>query len=55
MTRIAKQAERRAICPKKRRPSFAAKSGPKKDNLAVGYRVHENAVENKSVFIGKVK
>jgi len=55
MTRISKQAERRAICPKKRRPSFAKKTGPKKDNFVKGYKEHENVAQNQNVFIPKVK
>lgn len=55
MTRMKKKAERRAICPRKLKCVFAEKSGPKKDNLEQGYRIHENGVQVKNVFIPKVK
>ena len=55
MTRISKQAERRAKCPKKRRASFAEKTGPKEDLLPEGYKIRENAVTSKKCFIPKVK
>lgn len=55
MTRISKKAKRRAICPKRRRPAFAEKTGPKKDNLPEGYRAHENALAHENIFIPKVK
>lgn len=55
MTRMSKQSKRRAICPKKRKASFAEKTGPKKDNLELGYRVVENALDSKTIFIPKVK
>jgi hypothetical protein len=43
MTRMSKPERRRARCPKKRKaPSI--KTGPKKDNLPEGYRVHESAL-----------
>ncbi|MCI5052230.1 MAG: hypothetical protein MRY21_03715 [Simkaniaceae bacterium] len=54
MTRMSKQGERRNRCPKKRKYP-AAKTGPKKDNLANGYREHVNAAQEHNVFIGKVK
>lgn len=54
MTRMSKQSQRRAVSP--RRPSKPAKkTGPKKDNLPLGYKAHENALAGSSVFIGKVK
>jgi hypothetical protein len=43
MTRISKQAERRALSPRKPRLPLA-KTGPKKDNLKFGYRLHQNAL-----------
>jgi hypothetical protein len=43
------------ICPKKLKCSFAPKTGPKKDNLSLGYKALENSVQNKQVFIAKVK
>lgn len=55
MTRPSKQSERRALCPRKLKRSFAKKSGPKKDNLTLGYKPLENSVQNNRVFIAKVK
>lgn len=55
MTRQGKQEERRAKCPRKRKPSFAAKTGPKKDNLPSGYKEHQNSVELENTFISKIK
>ncbi len=54
MTRMSKQGERRAIS--KRRPKVAfPKSGPKKDNLAQGFRVHENTVTEAELrFVPKI-
>lgn len=55
MVRISKQEERRNKCPKRCRPP-AAKTGPKKDNLPSGFRVHANSVETSGlVFIPKIK
>lgn len=43
MTRISKQAERRARSPRKHRgPSVT--TGPKTDNLTKGFKEHPNAV-----------
>lgn len=54
MTRISKQAERRNKSPRKRRAA-SPKTGPKKDNLPEGYRVHENGLsENSQVYIAKI-
>ena len=54
MTRMSKQGERRHISPK--RPRFPSpKTGPRKDDLAKGYKEHVNASGVKGVFIGKVK
>ena len=55
MVRISKKAERRAQSPRKRRYSFAEKTGAKKDNLSKGYKEHENALASETVFIPKVK
>lgn len=42
MTRMSKQGKKRAVSPRRpRAPSL--KTGPKKDNLTDGFRVHENA------------
>ena len=57
MTRISKKNERRAQCPRKCKPP-QAKTGPKKDNLAKGFKEHENAVEGdfaNTAFIPKIK
>ena len=55
MTRIAKQAERRAKCPHKRRYA-SLKTGTKKDNLSVGFKEHANVAPQsaKNVFIPKI-
>jgi hypothetical protein len=55
MTRPSKQEERRSMCPRKLKPSFAKKTGPKQDNLSLGYKALENSVKNNQVFIAKVK
>ena len=55
MTRISKKAEKRAICPRKLKPSFAKKTGTKKDNLSDGFKVKINALNSKQIFIPKVK
>ena len=55
MTRPSKQSERRAICPRKLKCSFAKKTGPKKDNLSHGFKLHANSVQGNLVFIPKVK
>ena len=56
MTRISKQGKLRRIS--KRRPvPPAEKSGPKKDNLPIGYRTRENAApaeQAASRFIPKI-
>jgi hypothetical protein len=55
MTRMSKQGERRAICPKRPRPP-AKKTGSKKDQLKNGYREHANAIEGaESCFIPKIR
>jgi hypothetical protein len=55
MTRMGKQEERRNKCPRKRKPSFAEKTGPKKDALPAGYKEHKNSVELENIFISKIK
>jgi hypothetical protein len=55
MTRPSKQEQRRMVCPRKLKCSFAKKTGPKKDNLPHGYKPLENSVKNNHVFIAKVK
>lgn len=56
MSRTSKQEERRARCPRKHRaPSVS--TGPKKDNLAKGFKEHANAVEgdlSAKMFIPKI-
>lgn len=57
MTRQSKKGERRAISPRRCRAP-AAKTGPKKDNLKIGYKPHPNALEGTlaaSVFIPKIR
>lgn len=54
MTRISKQSEKRARCPKKRKGT-SLKTGTKKDNLTSGFKGHENAVSSEYAFIAKVK
>lgn len=57
MVRISKQAERRSQRPHRCRPP-APKTGPKKDNLAQGYKEHANALQEaalaQSTFIPKI-
>lgn len=43
MTRMSKQGERRAVSHRRRRP-ISKKTGPKRDNLEFGYRLHENGI-----------
>jgi len=57
MVRIAKQAERRAQCPRKTRAP-SPKTGTLKDNLKEGYKPHANALEGDlaaSFYISKIK
>jgi hypothetical protein len=57
MTRMSKQGERRATCPKRPRPP-AKKTGSKKDQLASGYREHANAIDGANTegcFIPKIR
>lgn len=56
MTRMSKKGERRAICPRRRRPP-GKKTGPKVDNLPLGFKEHANAVTGEvaqQLFIPKV-
>lgn len=57
MTRTSKQEERRNQSP--RRPKIGSvKTGPKKDNLSLGYKEHKNALSNedlKNIFIPEIK
>ena len=55
MTRMSKQGERRAMSPRKRKAP-SPKTGPKKDNLEFGHRLHENGVDHSlGRFIGKIR
>ncbi len=57
MVRISKQSERRARSPRRNRAP-AVKTGPRKDNLAIGYKPIENAIEGdlaSRAFIPKIK
>ena len=57
MVRISKQEERRQRSPKKHKAP-AKKSGPKAENLVLGYKPHANALEGLSAgsfFIPKIK
>lgn len=58
MVRMSKKGERRNQSPRKRRPNLDAKTGPKKDNLSLGYKAKENAIEgdlSTQLFIPKIK
>ena len=57
MTRMSKQGERRAVSPRRPRPP-SPKTGSKKDNLASGYKAHENALNEGTLhgrFVPKIK
>lgn len=57
MVRISKQAERRNQSPRKNRAP-SKKTGSLKDNLAGGFKLHENALSGdaaRSAFIPKIK
>ncbi len=57
MVRISKQEERRQRSPKKHKAP-AKKTGPKQDNLVIGYKPHANSIEGiaaESFFIPKIK
>lgn len=57
MVRISKQSERRNQSPRRTRAP-SEKTGPRKDKLAAGYKVRENALEGDlaaRAFIPKIK
>lgn len=57
MTRLSKKNERRALSPRRRREP-SEKTGPLKDNLPEGFRVHSNSLSGdvaKTAFIPKIK
>ncbi len=57
MTRLSKQAERRQEFPRKR-VRATAKTGPRKDNLPLGFKQHANAASGDlaaAVFVSKVR
>ena len=57
MVRISKQQERRSVSRRRTRAP-AKKTGPKKDVLPQGYKVHANAIEGnlaQTSFIPKIK
>jgi hypothetical protein len=57
MVRISKQCERRARSPHRPRKA-SEKTGARKDNLPLGYKAHENALEGSHAevaFIPKIK
>lgn len=54
---MSKKGERRARCPKKNQKP-ALKTGPKKDNLNLGFKEHANVLSGaqaKDSFIAKIK
>ncbi|HSX38822.1 MAG TPA: hypothetical protein VLE95_08385 [Chlamydiales bacterium] len=54
MTRISKQNKIRSLSPRRPRPP-SQKTGPKRDALQFGYKVHENAVgQDFTRFIPKI-
>ena len=57
MVRISKQEERRSRSPKRRRAP-SPKTGPRKENLSLGYKPHINALVDQPAglcFIPKIK
>ncbi|WP_201456720.1 hypothetical protein [Chlamydia sp. 17-3921] len=52
MTRMSKQARRRAQCPKKRKPKYAIHHPEAAPRIA--YKVHENTLNSVSVYIPKI-
>lgn len=58
MVRISKQEERRSVSHHRCRAPVK-KTGPKKENLPFGYKVHDNVVQDdavrQSTFIPKIK
>ena len=58
MVRQSKQGERRNQSPRKRHPNLSVKTGPKKDNLPLGYKEKANAIEgdlSTKLYIPKIK
>lgn len=58
MVRMSKKGERRHQSPRKRHPGLAKKTGPRKDNLELGYKERVNAVEGElsaKLYISKIK
>lgn len=54
MTRMSKQGRRRAVSPRKRKAP-SVKTGPKKDQLPLGYREHANALSTEHGYFPKMK
>jgi len=57
MVRLSKQTKDRSVSPRRPRPP-ALKTGPKKDQLAEGFKAHPNAAEGNlaaTAFIPKIK
>lgn len=57
MVRISKQTEKRHQSPRKHRKP-TPKTGPRKDNLAEGYKVQQNSLEGDQAalaFIPKIR
>ncbi|UWF54921.1 hypothetical protein NYR56_03940 [Chlamydia psittaci] len=52
MTRMSKQARRRAMNPKKRKPVYAIARPQPAPRIA--YKAHKNVVNSKSVFIPQI-
>lgn len=52
MTRMSKQARRRAMSPKKRKPVYAIKHPAPAPKIA--YRKHDNTVSSDRVFIPQI-
>lgn len=56
MVRLSKQTKDRSVSPRRPRAP-APKTGPKKDKLTAGYKVHTNAAEGNlagTLFIPKI-
>lgn len=57
MVRLSKQERIRNVSPRRPRRS-STKTGPKKDNLPQGFKVHANAIDTElaqRAFIPKIK
>lgn len=57
MVRISKQQERRSRSPRKHQAP-SAKTGPLRDNLPEGFKLHQNALSSDvaaTAFIPKIK